>query len=252
MPRETENEGSTKHRFLCKTYFVTVLMLLVGQAQVILAMQFEALKKFLRDYYYVSLMQFFISFISIQLYVFFYHILEQKALWVRIVCGLWTFESNTISIMKPAKKAPNECLGLSWIMTFVIMGLSICYGNLAVPHKRGLFLTRHNVIRWSERIFVLTSFGIIVCSEMKRASIEFPTLFIYTMVSNVFVVIFAASMRKPDFYHDESPGDFILIGQLYYLNFYALYMGYVWTMAAGLDWYQDLKRPKEPAVTEEE
>lgn len=41
------------------------------------------------------------------------------------------------------------------------------------------------MIRWSERLFVLTSFGIIVCSEMNRDSIEFPTLFTYTMMSNI-------------------------------------------------------------------
>jgi len=41
------------------------------------------------------------------------------------------------------------------------------------------------VILWSERIFVLTCFGIIVCAEMKRVAIEFPTLLLYTMISNV-------------------------------------------------------------------
>ncbi|XP_022230455.1 uncharacterized protein LOC111079543 isoform X2 [Drosophila obscura] len=142
--------------------------------------------------------------------------------------------------MKPAKTAPYISFIVSFVLTFIIMAISLCYGNLAANHRRGLFMSRHNVIRWSERLFVLTSFGIIVCSEMKRVTIEFPTLLIYTMLSNIFVVIFAASIRKRNFYHYETPADHILIGQLYYLNFYALYMGYVWTTASGLelmDWH---------------
>ncbi|XP_046866270.1 uncharacterized protein LOC6646035 isoform X2 [Drosophila willistoni] len=137
--------------------------------------------------------------------------------------------------MKPAKKAPYISLLVSLVLTYFIMLVSLIYGNLAVRHRRGLFMSRHNIIRWSERLFVLTSFGIIVASEMKRVIIEFPTLFIYTLLSNVFVIIFAASMRKPNFYHIEMKADNILIGQLYYLNFYALYMGYVWTTAAGIE-----------------
>lgn len=134
------------------------------------------------------------------------------------------------------------------------------------------------MIRWSERLFVLTSFGIIVCSEMNRDSIEFPTLFTYTMMSNIvsnkahaklsnfestlrsafslacafkssifqmlticllqFVVIFAASMHRPGFFHMDSPHDHLLIGQLYYLNFFALFMGYELTMIAGSQIYK--------------
>ncbi|XP_070065866.1 uncharacterized protein [Drosophila virilis] len=124
--------------------------------------------------------------------------------------------------MKPAKSSPYLCFIISWVVTFLIMGVS-----------------RHNIIRWSERLFVLTCFGIIVCSEMKRVTIEFPTLLIYSLMSNIvrrqFVVIFAASIRKPNFYHVGNVADHILIGQLYYLNFYALYMGIVWTLSSGFE-----------------
>ncbi|KAL7736208.1 hypothetical protein ACLKA6_002892 [Drosophila palustris] len=210
-------------------------MLLVGQIQVLAVMKIQDLKTFLGQHYYLSLVQFFVSFISIQLYVFFYHIIVRTSTWKRILAGIWTFEVNTISIMKPAKKAPYTSLVISWLLTFFIMAVSVVYGNLAVKHRRGLFVSRHNVIRWSERLFVLTSFGIIVCSEMRRNTIEFPTLFVYSMLSNIFVVIFAASIRKPNFYHLDAIGDHILIGQLYYLNFFALYMGYVWTTVSGFE-----------------
>ncbi|ALC40587.1 CG12914, partial [Drosophila busckii] len=223
--------GATK-KHLRKTYIVTIVMLIVGQVQVAGLMEVTAIKSFLERHYYVSLLQFFVSFISIQLYVFFYHVIVQKPAYIRILAGLWTFESNTISIMKPAKTAPYTGLMISWVMTFLMMGIGVLYGNLAVRHRRGLFISRHNVIRWSERLFVLTSFGIIVCSEMRRVSIEFPTLLVYTLMSNVFVIIFAASIRRPQFYHANTRADYILIGQLYYLNFYALYMGFVWTIAA--------------------
>ncbi|KAM8714469.1 hypothetical protein ACLKA7_014577 [Drosophila subpalustris] len=201
-------------------------------------MKIQDLKTFLGQHYYLSLVQFFVSFISIQLYVFFYHIIVRTSTWKRILAGIWTFEVNTISIMKPAKKAPYTSLVISWLLTFFIMAVSVVYGNLAVKHRRGLFVSRHNVIRWSERLFVLTSFGIIVCSEMRRNTIEFPTLFVYSMLSNIFVVIFAASIRKPNFYHLDAIGDHILIGQLYYLNFFALYMGYVWTTVSGFELIQ--------------
>ncbi|EDW79877.1 uncharacterized protein Dwil_GK17783 [Drosophila willistoni] len=234
MPADSDDEYIAK-KLLCKTYLVTCVMLLIGQIQVAVVMEIKPVKEFLRQHYYVSLVQFFLSFISIQLYVFFYHIIVQKSAWKRILAGVWTFEVNTISIMKPAKKAPYISLLVSLVLTYFIMLVSLIYGNLAVRHRRGLFMSRHNIIRWSERLFVLTSFGIIVASEMKRVIIEFPTLFIYTLLSNVFVIIFAASMRKPNFYHIEMKADNILIGQLYYLNFYALYMGYVWTTAAGIE-----------------
>ncbi|XP_002004958.2 uncharacterized protein LOC6579061 [Drosophila mojavensis] len=220
---------------LKKTYIVTILMLLLGQFQVIIVMEIDPLKRFLMKHYYVSLLHFFVSFISIQLYVFFYHILERKAKWKRFAAGIWTYEVNTISIMKPAKAAPYICLITSWVLTFIVMAISVFYGNCAIKHKRGLFVSRHNVIRWSERIYVLTCFGIIICAEMKRITIEFPALLIYTIISNVFVIIFAASIRKPKFYQVDEVADHILIGQLYYLNFFALYMSYVWTTAAGIE-----------------
>ncbi|XP_034477114.1 uncharacterized protein LOC117783694 [Drosophila innubila] len=230
-----DREKKMSKLLLRKTYKVTIIMLIIGQIQVSAVMEINVLKAFLGKHYYVSLVQFFMSFISIQLYVFFYHLIVRTATWKRILAGIWTFEVNTISIMKPARRAPYTSLALSWILTFCIMAISVLYGNIAVKHRRGLFLSRHNVIRWSERLFVLTSFGIIVCSEMRRVSIEFPTLFIYSMLSNVFVIIFAASIRKPNFYHLDAVGDHMLIGQLYYLNFYALYMGYVWTTASGFE-----------------
>ncbi|KAH8300274.1 hypothetical protein KR044_012442 [Drosophila immigrans] len=230
-----DDEKEMAKALLRKTYKVTIIMLIIGQVQVMIVMEINAIKDFLSRHYYVSLIQFFMSFISIQLYVFFYHIIVRTSTWKRILAGVWTFEVNTISIMKPARKAPYTSLVVSWVLTFFIMAVSVIYGNIAVKHRRGLFVTRHNVIRWSERLFVLTSFGIIVASEMRRVTIEFPTLFVYSMMSNIFVVIFAASIRKPNFYHLDAVGDHILIGQLYYLNFYALYMGYVWTTAAGLE-----------------
>ncbi|XP_060653244.1 uncharacterized protein LOC132789327 [Drosophila nasuta] len=230
-----EDEKEKAKVLLRKTYKVTIIMLIFGQIQVMIVMEIEPIKEFLGRHYYVSLIQFFMSFISIQLYVFFYHIIVRTSTWKRILAGIWTFEVNTISIMKPARRAPYTSLLVSWGLTFFIMAVSVIYGNIAVKHRRGLFVTRHNVIRWSERLFVLTSFGIIVCSEMRRVTIEFPTLFVYSMLSNIFVIIFAASIRKPNFYHLDAIGDHILIGQLYYLNFYALYMGYVWTTAAGLE-----------------
>lgn len=122
---------------------------------------------------------------------------------------------------------------------------------------------------------------------MNRDSIEFPTLFVYTMMSNIvsidnnsqkstcatflkvvsnfesilrtaliecafkapnwfllticllqFVVIFAASMHRPGFYHMDSPHDHLLIGQLYYINFFALFMGYEMTMQTGFEIYK--------------
>ncbi|XP_023170778.2 uncharacterized protein LOC115483364 isoform X2 [Drosophila hydei] len=228
-------EQQTARTKLKQTYVVTILMLLFGQVQVVAIMEIESLKRFLTKHYYVSLMNFFVSFISIQLYVFFYSMLERKSKWIRLFVGIWTYEVNTISIMKPAKTAPFISLVVSWALTFVVMAISFIYGNCAVAHQRGLFVSRHNVIRWSERMYVLTCFGIIVCAEMKHISIEFPALFIYTVMSNIFVIVFAASIRKPKFYQSEDIADHILIGQLYYLNIFALYMSYVWTTAAGID-----------------
>ncbi|KAH8343502.1 hypothetical protein KR059_011721, partial [Drosophila kikkawai] len=238
------------------TYAVTIAMLVIGQIQVAVFMQIKSLKDFLARRYFLSLIQFFVSFLSIQLYVFFFHIISGKSMWVRVVVGMWTVSSgvmgkkeesrnyllnilqyqvNTISIMKPAMKAPYLTLAVSFVFTYWMMFISAIYGYNARHHKRGLFVSRHNVILWSERIFVVTCFGIIVCDEMANVTIEFLTLLVYTLMSNVFVVIFAASLRRPNFYHPHDLGDFILIGQLYYLNYFALYMSIVWTLDVLLD-----------------
>ncbi|XP_017028915.1 uncharacterized protein [Drosophila kikkawai] len=217
------------------TYAVTIAMLVIGQIQVAVFMQIKSLKDFLARRYFLSLIQFFVSFLSIQLYVFFFHIISGKSMWVRVVVGMWTYQVNTISIMKPAMKAPYLTLAVSFVFTYWMMFISAIYGYNARHHKRGLFVSRHNVILWSERIFVVTCFGIIVCDEMANVTIEFLTLLVYTLMSNVFVVIFAASLRRPNFYHPHDLGDFILIGQLYYLNYFALYMSIVWTLDVLLD-----------------
>ncbi|KAH8394872.1 hypothetical protein KR222_008270 [Zaprionus bogoriensis] len=253
---DAEERQLASNTLLKKTYKVTIIMLLIGQIQASIVMEIYPLKLFLMENYYLSLVQFFMSFISLQLYIFFYHDIVQTSTLKRFIAGVWTvnyiytyiylfnitsmsivlqFEVNTIAIMKPAKKAYYMSLLFSWVLTAIMMIISIIYADIAFNHKRGLFISRHNVICWSERLFVLTSFGIIVCSEMKRVSIEFPSLFIYCMMSNIFVIIFAASIRKPDFYHLEAKGEHILIGQLYYLNFFALYMSYVWTAEAGYE-----------------
>uniref|UniRef100_A0A6P4E3P0 Uncharacterized protein LOC108037724 isoform X2 n=2 Tax=Drosophila rhopaloa TaxID=1041015 RepID=A0A6P4E3P0_DRORH len=167
------------------TYRVTIIMLVIGQIQVSAAMEITPLKDFLAERYYLSLVQFLISFLSIQLYGFFYHLIVKKPMWVRILAGFWTYEVNTMSIMKPAKRAPYFSLIVSVFLTFLMMSISVIYGNKAVHQRRGLFTSRNKVILWSERIFVLTCFGIIVCAEMKRVTIEFPTLLVYTIISNV-------------------------------------------------------------------
>lgn len=46
-------------------------------------------------------------------------------------------------------------------------------------------------------------------------------------------------MHRPGFYHMDSPHDNLLIGQLYYLNFFALFMGYELTMKSGWQIYKD-------------
>ncbi|XP_020803497.1 uncharacterized protein LOC110180176 isoform X2 [Drosophila serrata] len=180
--------------------------------------------------YGLNLVQFFISFMTIQMYGFFYRIIASKPTWVRLLAGGWTYEINTISIMKPTKHAPYLCLTISAVVTIISMVISVVYGCISMRHKRGLFISRHNVILWSERLFVLTCFGIILTVEMQRVLIELPIMVIYMLLSNVFVIIFGASVRRPHFYHEDAQGDFILIGQLYYLNFFALYMSYLWTL----------------------
>ncbi|XP_050743400.1 uncharacterized protein LOC108022898 isoform X2 [Drosophila biarmipes] len=121
------------------TYKVTIIMLVVGQIQVSVAMEIKPLKDFLAERYYLSLVQFLISFLSIQLYGFFYHLIVKKPMWVRVLAGLWTYEVNTMSIMKPAKRAPYLSLILSIFLTFLMMVISVIYGNKAVKHQRGLF-----------------------------------------------------------------------------------------------------------------
>ncbi|KMY92739.1 uncharacterized protein LOC6733836 isoform X2 [Drosophila simulans] len=180
-----ENPPPRQKSWVGPTYRVTIIMLVIGQIQVSVAMEITPLKEFLADRYYLSLVQFVVSFLSIQLYGFFYHIIVKKPMWVRLLAGLWTYEVNTMSIMKPAKRAPYISLILSIFLTFLMMIISVIYGNSAIKHKKGLFTTRHKVILWSERIFVLTCFGIIVCAEMKRVIIEFPTLLVYTILSSV-------------------------------------------------------------------
>ncbi|XP_017054257.1 uncharacterized protein LOC108096852 isoform X1 [Drosophila ficusphila] len=121
------------------TYRVTIIMLLLGQVQVAVAMEIKPLKKFLAERYYLSLIQFFISFLSIQLYGFFYSIIVKKPVWARVMAGLWTYEVNTMSIMKPAKRAPHMCLIMSFFLTIVIMIIGVIYGNKATNHRKGLF-----------------------------------------------------------------------------------------------------------------
>ncbi|KAH8388712.1 hypothetical protein KR200_005462, partial [Drosophila serrata] len=217
------------------TYAVTIGMLVIGQIQVSAVMEIKSMKDYLAKRYFVSLIQFFISFLSIQLYGFFYRMIVEKSIWVRILAGLWTYQVNTLSIMKPAQQAPYFCLAISLGVTYMMMGLGAIYGHAARRHERGLFISRHKVILWSERLFVVTCFGIIVSAELNNVYIEFPTLVVYTLMSNVFVIMFGASLRRPNFYHRNGPGDYILIGQLYYLNFFALYMSIVWTTASFLE-----------------
>ncbi|KAH8289464.1 hypothetical protein KR054_005789 [Drosophila jambulina] len=217
------------------TYLVTIIMLIIGQLQVLAVNEFTPLKDFLAKRYFLSLIQFLVSFLSIQLYGFFYHLIVTKSIWLRILAGLWTYEVNTLSIMKLAKRASYFTLAVSVGFTYLMMLISAIYGCAARRRHRGLFISRHKVILWSERLFVVTCFGIIVCAEMHNIYIEFSTLIAYTLMSNVFVIVFGASLRRPNFYHRKAEGDYILIGQLYYLNFFALYMSIVWTTHAVLD-----------------
>ncbi|KAH8280768.1 hypothetical protein KR054_010699, partial [Drosophila jambulina] len=229
------------------TYGVTLVMLIIGQMQVIAVIEIETLNDVLGSRYAFNLLQFFVSFLTIQLYGFFYRIIVSKPMWVRVLAGAWTvshcppslmpeivthssqYQMNTISIMKPTRRAPYFCVLTSATVTLLMMVVSLAYGYISIKHKRGLFISRHHVILWSERLFVLTCFGIIITAEMERAPLELPIMIIYMLLSNVFVIIFGASLRRPHFYHDDE-GDYILIGQLYYLNFFALYMSYVWTL----------------------
>ncbi|KAH8238148.1 hypothetical protein KR032_000130, partial [Drosophila birchii] len=212
------------------TYAVTIVMLIFGQMQAIAFVEIKFLNAILGARYGLNLVQFFISFMTIQLYGFFYRIIACKPTWVRLLAGAWTYEINTISIMKPTKRAPYFCHVVSAVATFLMIALSAGYGHIAMKHKRGLFITRSNVILWSERLYVLTCFGIIITVELQRSLVKLPIMVTYMVLSNVYVIIFGASIRRPYFYHYGAPGDYILIGQLYYLNFFALYMSYLWTL----------------------
>ncbi|KAH8235403.1 hypothetical protein KR038_007023, partial [Drosophila bunnanda] len=217
------------------TYGVTIVMLIIGQMQVIAFVEIKTLNDILGARYGLNMAQFFLSFMTIQMYGFFYRIIASKPTWVRLLAGGWTYEINTISIMKPTKRAPYLCLTISAVVTIISMVISMVYGCISMHHKRGLFISRHNVILWSERLFVLTCLGIILTLEMQRVIIELPIMVIYMLLSNVFVIIFGASVRRPHFYHEDVEEDFILIGQLYYLNFFALYMTYLWTLELVLE-----------------
>ncbi|XP_032570913.1 uncharacterized protein LOC6608478 isoform X2 [Drosophila sechellia] len=140
-----ENPPPRQKSWVGPTYRVTIIMLVIGQIQVSVAMEITPLKEFLADRYYLSLVQFVVSFLSIQLYGFFYHIIVKKPMWVRLLAGLWTYEVNTMSIMKPAKRAPYISLILSIILTFLMMIISVIYGNSAIKHKKGLFVSEELV-----------------------------------------------------------------------------------------------------------
>lgn len=51
------------------------------------------------------------------------------------------FEMNTISIMKPAKKGHFVYLVISWLLTVGMMIVSVVYGEIAIKHQRGLFVS---------------------------------------------------------------------------------------------------------------
>jgi len=55
------------------------------------------------------------------------------------------YEVNTMSIMKPAKRAPYISLILSIFLTFLMMIISVIYGNSAIKHKKGLFVSEELV-----------------------------------------------------------------------------------------------------------
>ncbi|XP_020802818.1 uncharacterized protein LOC110179571 isoform X3 [Drosophila serrata] len=118
------------------TYAVTIGMLVIGQIQVSAVMEIKSMKDYLAKRYFVSLIQFFISFLSIQLYGFFYRMIVEKSIWVRILAGLWTYQVNTLSIMKPAQQAPYFCLAISLGVTYIMMGLGAIYGHAARRHER--------------------------------------------------------------------------------------------------------------------
>ncbi|XP_017034623.1 uncharacterized protein [Drosophila kikkawai] len=120
------------------TYGVTIVMLIIGQMQVIAVIEIKTFNELLGTRYGLSLAQFFVSFLTIQLYGFFYRIIVSKPKWVRFLAGAWTYQINTISIMKPTKRAPYFCLLISAAITLLIMVISVTYGHIAINHKRDL------------------------------------------------------------------------------------------------------------------
>ncbi|KAH8272823.1 hypothetical protein KR018_001116 [Drosophila ironensis] len=210
------------------TYAVTIVMLIVGQVQVAIVMEIESIQNFMAKRYYLSVLCFLVSFVSIQLYGFFYEIIATKPWWVRFLAGFWTYETNTISIMKSLYKTEHLSLIVSVLLTYVMMFLSWIYARAVSSHRRAFYTSRLGILLWSERIFVLNCFGIIVCSDMKRLELELFFMIPNTMISTVFVVMFAASLQRPQFFL-YNVGDVLLIGHLHYLNCYALFINYVWT-----------------------
>ncbi|KAH8232875.1 hypothetical protein KR026_001298 [Drosophila bipectinata] len=225
-----ENTPPKRKNSVGLTYAVTIGLLILGQLQALVAVEIDSLKVLRSSRHYFGLGAFFISFISIQLYGFFYHILAKKPWYVRFLAGLWTFEASTLAIMKPVRKPTYLSFFISVFLTYLMLGIGWIYGSISATKRRGCFMSRLRVVLWSERIFALTCFGVIVCAEMKRSGIEITSMLVYTLISNTFVVIFAASMKRQHFFRENIDSDYIFIAQLYYLNLFALCMSYVWAL----------------------
>jgi len=65
------------------------------------------------------------------------------------------YEVNTMSIMKPAKRAPYLSLILSVFLTFLMMIISVIYGNKAIKHQRGLFVGKALTVATDTHLFHL-------------------------------------------------------------------------------------------------
>lgn len=121
----------------------------------------DKIKNFLRDNSYICVMQFFVSFLSIQLYVFFFHVITKLAKWKRVLAAFWTvsyrsthkyidlflnfsifqFQMNTISVMKTAREGKAVFLLFATCLTILMMIVSKAYGEISSKHKRGLFVS---------------------------------------------------------------------------------------------------------------
>lgn len=121
----------------------------------------EKIKNFLKENSYICVMQFFVSFLSIQLYVFFFHVITKLSKWKRVLAAFWTvslrslhkymeaflnfsifqFEMNTISVMKTAREGQAVFLLSATCLTILMMILSKAYGEISSKHKRGLFVS---------------------------------------------------------------------------------------------------------------